>query len=220
MNSTGRALSPADLIRSFVLLGPELAHQTRLYEDHWRPMEIAFGQEGYGEHFDWFMHHYLTVRTGELPKIGDVYEAFKTFARTPEPAAEVDALVANIHTFGGFYCAMALGQKTNKGQAEAFQDLRKLKVVVAYPLLLQLYDDYALARLGMNDFIAAVRLVEAYVFRRAVCAIPTSSLHKTFANFGRVLKKARYPESIQAHLLSLPSYSYGNIKGGRLLECV
>lgn len=207
MNSTGRALSQADLIRNFVLMGLEPEHQTRLYEDHWRPMEVAFGQEGYGEHFDWFMRHYLTVRTGELPKIGDVYEAFKAFARTPEQsAAGVDALVADIHTFGGYYCAMALGQETDKRLAEAFQDLRELKVDVAYPFLLQLYDDYARAQLSSDDFIAAVRLVEAYVFRRAVCAIPTNSLNKTFANFGRALKKDRYLESIQAHFLGLPSY--------------
>ncbi|MAY25640.1 MAG: hypothetical protein CMK02_04995 [Polycyclovorans sp.] len=207
MNSTGRALSQADLIRNFVLMGLEPSHQTRLYEDHWRPMEVAFGQEGYGEHFDWFMRHYLTVRTGELPKIGDVYEAFKTFARAPEQAAAgVDALVANIHTFGTYYCAMALGQETDKVLAEAFQDLRELKVDVAYPFLLQLYDDYANARLNKDDFVSAVRLVEAYVFRRAVCAIPTNSLNKTFANFSRTLKKERYLESIQAHFLSLPSY--------------
>jgi len=51
-----------------------------------------------------------------------------------------------------------------------------------------------------------VRLVESYVFRRAVCAIPTNSLNKTFATFTRALKKDRYLESIQAHLLLLPSY--------------
>ena len=207
MNSTGRALSQADLIRNFVLMGLEPAHQTRLYEDHWRPMEVAFGQEGYGEYFDWFMRHYLTVRTGELPNIGDVYEAFKAFAQTPvQVAAGVDALVADIHTFGGYYCAMALGQEADRALAEVFQDLRELKVDVAYPFLLQLYDDYANARLSKDDFISAVRLVEAYVFRRAVCAIPTNSLNKTFANFGRALKKDRYLESIQAHFLNLPSY--------------
>jgi uncharacterized protein with ParB-like and HNH nuclease domain/predicted transport protein len=207
MNSTGRALSQADLIRNFVLMGLEPVHQTRLYEDHWRPMEVAFGQEGYGEYFDWFMRHYLTVRTGELPNIGDVYEAFKAYARMPEQvAAGVDALVADIHTFGGYYCSMALGQETDKALAETFQDLRELKVDVAYPFLLQLYDDYANVRLSKDDFIAAVSLVEAYVFRRAVCAIPTNSLNKTFANFGRALKKDRYLESIQAHFLSLPSY--------------
>ena len=46
-----------------------------------------------------------------------------------------------------------------------------------------------------------------YVFRGAVCAIPTNSLNKMFATFSRALRKDRYLESIQAHLLLMPSYS-------------
>ncbi|OOE58615.1 hypothetical protein BZG13_06345 [Salinivibrio sp. ML323] len=207
MNSTGRELSQADLIRNFVLMGLEPEHQRQLYQDHWRPMELDFGQEGYGAHFDWFMRHYLTVRTGEIPKIGDVYEAFKAFARAPKQVERgVDALVAEIHAFSGYYCAMALGKESDKLLAEAFRDLRELKVDVAYPFLLELYEDYKASLLQREDFAAAVRLVEGYVFRRAVCAIPTNSLNKTFATFGRALKKDRYLESIQAHLLNLPSY--------------
>jgi len=64
MNSTGRELSQADLIRNYVLMGLEPAHQTKIYEDHWRPMEVAFPQEAYGSHFDGFMRHYLTFKTG------------------------------------------------------------------------------------------------------------------------------------------------------------
>ena len=207
MNSTGRELSQADLIRNFILMGLEPAHQTRLYEDHWRPMEVGFGQEGYGSHFDSFMRHYLTLKTGEIPNVRAVYEAFKSHARTPDIAVTgVDALVADIHAFAGYYCAMALGKEADKKLAEAFRDLRELKVDVAYPFLLELYDDFANGRLESTDFEAAVRLVEAYVFRRAVCAIPTNSLNKTFATFGRALQKDRYLESVQAHLLKLPSY--------------
>ena len=207
MNSTGRELSQADLIRNFILMGLEPAHQTRLYEDHWRPMEVGFGQEGYGSHFDSFMRHYLTLKTGEIPNVRAVYEAFKSHARTPDiAAAGVDALVADIHAFAGYYCALALGKETHKKLAEAFRDLRELKVDVAYPFLLELYDDFANNRLDSADFEAAVRLVEAYVFRRAVCAIPTNSLNKTFATFGRALQKDRNLESVQAHLLTLPSY--------------
>ncbi len=77
---------------------------------------------------------------------------------------------------------------------------------VALPFLLELYDDYKEELLSHEDFLAAVRLVEAYVFRRAICSIPTNSLNKTFANFSKVLKKDRYLESIQAHLLLMPSY--------------
>ena len=207
MNSTGRALSQADLIRNFILMGLEPAHQTRLYEDHWRPMEVGFGQEGYGSHFDSFMRHYLTFKTGEIPNVRAVYEAFKSHARKPDiAAAGVDALVEDVHAFAGYYCAMALGKEADKKLAEAFRDLRELKVDVAYPFLLELYDDFSNGSLESTYFEAAVRLVESYVFRRAVCAIPTNSLNKTFATFGRALQKTRYLESIQAHLLTLPSY--------------
>ena len=171
-------------------------------------MEIAFGQEAYGTHFDGFMRHYLTLKTGEIPNVRAVYEAFKRHARSPEVAAAgVDTLVADIHTYAGYYCAMALDKEYDKELAPAFRDLRELKVDVAFPFLLELYDDYNMdGRLSRADFVQAVRLVEAYVFRRAVCAIPTNSLNKTFATFGRVLKKDRYKESIEAHLLMLPSY--------------
>ena len=72
---------------------------------------------------------------------------------------------------------------------------------VAYPFLLELYHDYAAGMLSKDEFLQAVRLVESYVFRRAVCGIPTNSMNKTFATFARALKKDRYLESIQAHFL-------------------
>ena len=207
MNSTGRELSQADLIRNFILMGLERGHQTSLYNDHWRPMEVAFGQEAYGKHFDGFMRHYLTLKTGEIPKVNLVYEAFKTHARGPDVAAQgLDVLVAEVHAYAGHYCAMALGQEPDKELGSAFRDLRELKVDVAYPLLLELYDDYASGVLSKEHFAHIVRLVESYVFRRAVCAIPTNSLNKTFATFGKSVTKERYLESTRAHLLLLPSY--------------
>lgn len=207
MNSTGLELTQADLIRNFILMGLEPEHQNRLYADHWRPMEQAFGQEAYGREFDAFMRHYLTIRTDDIPRIKEVYEAFKAYARSPEVhEAGVDALVADIHRLAGHYCAMALGKEQDKALGAAFRDLRELKVDVAWPLLLELYDDYRQGILPRQDFLRAVRLVESYVFRRAVCAIPTNSLNKTFATFRRALDKKRYLESIEAHFLLLPSY--------------
>ncbi len=208
MNSTGKELSQADLIRNYILMGLDPALQTRLYEDYWRPMELDFGQEAYGELFDSFMRHYLTVRTGDIPREREVYEAFKDHACTkPVEAAGIEALVQDIRSFARAYCAMAIpGRETNGILSAAFHDLRELKVDVAYPFLLELYDDYVGGRLSADDFAAAVRLVESYVFRRAICAIPTNSMNKTFGTFGKALKKDRYLESIRAHFLTLPSY--------------
>ncbi len=207
MNSTGKELSQADLIRNFILMGLEPVLQTRLYEDYWRPMEQDFGQKAYDTQFDSFMRHYLTVRTGDIPREREVYEAFKEYSRTkPVRDAGIEALVKEIHAFARYFCALALGTEQNAILSHAFHDLRELKIEVAYPFLLELYDDYANNKLSAADFAAAVRLVEAYVFRRAICAIPTNSMNKTFATFGKALVKARYLESIQAHFLTLPSY--------------
>lgn len=207
MNSTGKELSQADLIRNFVLMGLDPALQTRLYEEYWRPMEQDFGQEAYGTQFDSFMRHYLTVRTGDIPREREVYEAFKDYSRTtPVRDAGTEALVKEIRVFARYFCALALGSERDAMLGPAFHDLRELKVDVAYPFMLELYHDYANDTLSAADFAAAVRLVEAYVFRRAICAIPTNSMNKTFATFGKALRKDRYLESLQAHFLMLPSY--------------
>jgi uncharacterized protein with ParB-like and HNH nuclease domain/predicted transport protein len=207
MNSTGRELSQADLIRNFILMGLEPTLQERLYEQFWRPMEVDFGQEAYNIHFDSFMRHYLTVKTGEIPRIDDVYEAFKAHARTPQIAGKgVESLVKDIRAFARYYCRMALKTETDPALKLAFDDLRELKVDVAYPFLMELYHDFVDGILGKHELLEVVRLVEAYVFRRAICAIPTNSLNKTFSTFSKALKKDRYLESVKAHFLLMPSY--------------
>lgn len=207
MNSTGKELSQADLIRNYILMGLETELQTRLYEQFWRPMEIDFGQEAYGTHFDAYMRHYLTVKTGEIPRLDEVYDAFKAHACSLVAAtAGVEALVKDIRDFARYFCAMALGAESDADLKLAFHDLRELKVDVAYPFLLELYCDYKAETLPKSDLLESVRLVEAYVFRRAICAIPTNSMNKTFATFNKALKKDRYFESIKAHFLGLPSY--------------
>lgn len=207
LNSTGRELSQADLIRNFILMGlsPEL--QTDLYNQYWYPMEKDFGQEAYLEHFDSFMRHYLTVKTGEIPNIRDVYDTFKQYARGQKIVeGGVKSLVADIRSFADYYCAMALGKEEDRELKDAFHDIRELKVDVAYPFLLELYRDYTESVLSKEEFLKILRLMESYVFRRAICEIPTNSMNKTFARFSRSVKSEKYLESVQATFLLLPSY--------------
>lgn len=207
MNSTGRELSQADLIRNFVLMGLEPDLQTRLYEHFWHPMEREFGQAAYTAHFDAFMRHYLTVRTGNIPRLDDVYDAYKDYARRFQAQGRtIEDLVREVRNYARYYCAIALGKEADPALRAAFQDLRELKVDVCYPFLLEVYNDHLEGILSAEEFHEVVRLVEAYVFRRAICAIPTNSLNKTFATFGRALKKDRYLNSVRAHFLAMPSY--------------
>ena len=206
MNSTGLELSQADLIRNYILMSLEPTLQTQLYKNYWRPMEKAFGSAAYLMHFDPFMRHYLTAKTGEISNVREVYSAFKIFAQ--KFSGNTQDLVADIHAYAHYYCAIALGAETHVPLKDAFHDLRELKVDVAYPFLLDIYHDYRHGRLLADDVLQIIRWVESYVFRRAICAIPTNSLNKTFASMGRTLKKDRYIESVQAAFLLLPSYRH------------
>ena len=206
MNSKGIRLSQADLIRNFILMGLEKEHQDDLYETHWQPMEVAFGQKAYSKYFDSFIRDYLTLtdKTNEIPNIKNVYESFKGYVRRSKE--DVNSLVSDIHTFADYYCAIALDKEPNKILKDAFSDLREVKVNVSYPFLLQVYDDYKNDLLSVEEFEYIIRLIESYAFRRAICEMPTYSHNKTFATFSRAIKKDVYVESVKAHfLLLLPS---------------
>lgn len=204
MNSTGKELTQADLIRNYILMGLEPDLQTKLYENYWRQMELEFGQEAYQSHFDAFMRHFLTVKMRDIPRIDRIYDAFKSYHRST--AEDVESLVKDIYKYSGFYCKMALSKEVDSVLKEPFSDLRELKVDVAYPMLLELYDDYASDTLSKDDFVKIVRLIESYVFRRAICNIPTNSLNKTFAGFTKFINKSCYFESVTAQFMLLPSY--------------
>jgi uncharacterized protein with ParB-like and HNH nuclease domain/predicted transport protein len=207
MNSTGLELTQADLIRNFLLMGLEPALQTDFYSRYWRPMEVGFGQAAYTTHFDSFMRHYLTVKTGDIPRVDQVYTEFKKYVQQPKIASlGIEALIADIRSFAGYYCNIVLGVEPVVELRYAFTDLKDLKVDVAYPFLLELYDDYVNGNLQQEELFEVVRLLESYVFRRAACDIPTNSLNKTFTTLSKNIRKDKYIECIKTQFLLLQSY--------------
>ncbi|OQC16577.1 MAG: hypothetical protein BWX72_00554 [Firmicutes bacterium ADurb.Bin080] len=144
------------------------------------------------------------MKTGNIPNIDEVYEEFKKYFYTSQRDNEEE--LKELKKYAAYFCSMALDKEEDKELKEAFSDLRELKVDVSYPLLLELYNDYKIGILSKNDFIEIIRLIESYVFRRAVCGIPTNSLNKTFASFGKSIIKEKYLESVKAHFNKMTSY--------------
>ncbi len=203
MNSTGKALTQADLIRNFVLMGLPHEKQTKLYNDYWRPMEILFGAENYNKHFDEFMRFFLVIHTGNYRiRKDDVYTEFKMYSRSHDD----EPLLAALLQFARYYCCIALGNEKDADLAPVFHDIRELRADVCYPMLIEIYQDYEQHLLTKEEFVEILLLVESYVFRRAICDIPTNSQRQTFATFCRKLKKDRYMESVKATFMLLPSY--------------
>lgn len=205
LNSTGLDLSQADLIRNYVLMGEEAKEQNRLYEDFWRPMEVRFGYD-HASLFDSFMRDYLTLKTGDIPKVSEVYEDFKKYDRKVRESLSIEELLREINRYSSYYVNFALLKEPDAELLEVFQDIKTLKVDVSYPFILEAYIDYKEGVLEKDDFIEILKLVESYVFRRAICGIPTNSLNKTFQTFSKNINKSDYLDSVKAEFINKTTY--------------
>ena len=210
LNSTGLELSQADLIRNYVLMGQEPSFQNTLYEKYWLPMEQRFGDHYTGQ-FDGFIRDYLTLKTQQIPNIRKVYDSFKTYVEektdtkaSPETSEIIRTIVADISRYSKHYVCIALGGEEDVDIQNCFTDINTLEVTVAFPFLLEVYEHYTRKVIQKAELIEILRLVESYVFRRAICDIPTNSLNRTFA--GRLMpkvNKSNYLESLKEAFLNL-----------------
>jgi uncharacterized protein with ParB-like and HNH nuclease domain len=201
LNSTGMDLSQADLIRNYVLMGLDSEEQTTIYQKYWYPIEQKFRYGGNGDSFDRFMRDYLTLKQRVIPNIDKVYTTFKHYHRTRYKIT-IQEIVKDIARYAGYYANMAFLHEEDPDIKQVMRDVNALKVDVAYPFFLEIYDDYKQDRLTKTDLIEIFRLIESYVFRRAICGIPTNSLNKVFSMLGNEIDKERYLESIQTVLCS------------------
>ncbi len=208
LNSTGLDLTQADRIRNYILMGLEPEIQNKLYTDYWFPMEQSFGHAEYAEQFDRFMRDYLTLKSpsGTIPKIEDIYYNFKKFKQGS--SLEIQDIVADIWKYSRYWTRMAFSSnETDTDLRQLFSDINILKVDVAYPFILELYEDYENKKLTRSEFIEILKIVESYVFRRAICGIPTNSLNKTFSTLSRGIDKKNYLESVIVAFLLKTSYT-------------
>lgn len=204
LNSTGLDLSQADLIRNYILMGQPMDVQEDLYMKYWYPMEQSFGEKI--DSLAWFIRGYLTMKQSSIPKIGSVYEEYRAFLHSENGFENVTDAVKDLFKYAKFYVRLTLKKETDNTIANLFKEIRKLKIDTSYPFLLAVYGDYEEELITKEEFVQIIRMVANYVFRRAVCGIPTNSLNKTFATFYKKVKRETYLESIQAAFLLMDGY--------------
>lgn len=199
LNSTGIDLSQSDLTRNFVLMGLEPGEQERLYNDRWRPMEVVLAGEGREDTFDRFLRAWLTLKMGEVPKLQTGYEVFKRY-RSSHPELDIVDLLADLGRCAESYACIALGAERHAELARVFSGLQELRIDAPMPFLLHVYGAWREGFVGDGDLVQIVRLLESWLFRRAVCDIPSNVLSRTFATLPGLLDRDRLLESFALYL--------------------
>lgn len=209
MNSTGKDLSQTDLLRNYLLMDLTPEKQTRLYKTYWKSMEELFGEDIYKNDvnkFDYFIRDFLTLKsdTGYICKINNVYENFKRYYL--DNNCEKFAVLKDLFTYAKYYACIDLLQENDDELKLYWQEFKKLDSHVVYPFLLKLYDDYSRQILIKEDFKKILQVVISYLWRRAICEIPTNSLSKTFATLYQAVDKEDYVNSIIKAFVFKSSY--------------
>lgn len=113
--------------------------QKEIYTNSWYPLEQSFPAE-HQDRFDGFMRDYLTMKSGQIPKIDRVYENFKGLAQSS--GLGTADLVGDIYQHSKNWVKLAFDRAEDRALRQAIADLNQLKVDVAYPFLLEVMDDH------------------------------------------------------------------------------
>ena len=179
MNSTGKDLSSADLVRNFVLMSYPMDEQREVYRVYWAPIEAILGTHAYDLVFDDFIRSYLTVAQPlERLATDDPYRAFKRYviARSYEQGDRMRILALRLKRFARYYRAVTSGQVEDPDVSQALARIARLSVPDINPLLLSLFDRVERKALTSDEFAEALACLESYLFRRAVCDCENETL--------------------------------------------
>lgn len=172
LNAKGEKLTPADLIRNFLLMRVHVGDQTRLFETNWLPIQHALDRD-----LTEFVRHYL-MKEGKILKEADVYFELKDRLANSTPA-QAEAFLRDLHRHGMFYAKYVDPKREADSEiAERLDRLRRLKFTVAYPFLLRVFDAYDVGSLSREQLLLTLELLEAFLIRRSICNIPSNQLRR------------------------------------------
>ena len=180
MNSTGKDLAVADLVRNFVLMSYPMAEQSDLYRTYWQPIERILGAAGdFDDTFDDFLRCYLSIVHAPTSMAGvDIYQAFKRYVRFMgfDTHDRMKNLCLRVKRFATYYVAVTRQETADTDVRDALARIARLKVSATRPLLMTLLDAYDHHELTQPALLGLLAMLESYLTRRSVCNLAPSEM--------------------------------------------
>jgi uncharacterized protein with ParB-like and HNH nuclease domain len=177
LNAKGAELSQADLIRNyfFMKIGDEKPAED-IYDAYWKPMQQKLGDKYLSE----YMRHFL-MKDSAIIKKNEVYFTLKKRIDGQKTPADVVELLQDLAKFVGYYEKLLYPERerTQRIRERLFR-LNQIGFTVAYPFLLNIYEDYSQQRISGNQLTEILNLIENFSVRRSICQLPTYRLNIIF----------------------------------------
>jgi uncharacterized protein with ParB-like and HNH nuclease domain len=202
LNSTGLDLSQSDLIRNFILMDLPPKDQNRIFETIWNPIEEnAKDIIKQNSLVSDYIRDYLTLRNKNIPNKNKVYAEFKSLYANKKDEAyhqELENIKSLSIHYKKFINPTTVLDENIKKELEY---INRLEINVAYPFLLQVFEDYENGVISKEELIKVLKLIQSYAWRRFVVGLPSSSLNKIFMALYSEVDSEDYCDSIAIALL-------------------
>ncbi|WP_373495852.1 DUF4268 domain-containing protein [Aquiflexum sp.] len=202
LNSTGLDLSQSDLIRNFILMDLPHLGQTKVYEAVWSPIEQnARDITKRTSLVSDYIRDYLTLKNKKIPNKNKVYAEFKGLYQNKKDETyhqELENIKSLSYHYKKFVNPSTVPDKLIRRELEY---IHRLEINVAYPFLLQVFEDEENGIINKDELIKVLKLVQSFVWRRFIIGLPTSALNKIFMTLYSEIDSEEYYESLAVALL-------------------
>ena len=201
LNSTGLELSQSDLIRNFILMDLEPKDQSRVFEQIWNPIEEnAKNLIKQKSMVSDYIRDYLTLKSKKIPNKNKVYAEFKKLYKNKKGEVYQQEL-ENIKSLSAHYKRFINpSHVSDAGIKKELEYINRLEINVAYPFLLQVFEDMENGIIDRTELIKILKLIQSYTWRRFIVGLPTSALNKIFMALYADVDVEDYYNSIEISL--------------------
>jgi len=202
LNSTGLDLSQSDLIRNYILMDLKPDKQNRIFETVWNPIEEnARDYIKQSSLVSDYIRDYLTLRNKRIPNKNKVYIEFKNLYSSKKDESFYQEL-ENIKSLSVHYKKFANPALVHDSKIRCeLEYINRLEINVAYPFLLQVFEDADNGLIDNNDLLKILKLIQSYTWRRFIVGLPTSGLNKIFMSLYSEVDTVDYYNSIAVALI-------------------
>lgn len=177
MNSIGKPLSLADLVRNYLLLGLDADTQDDLYHKYWLKIEKTVPGL-----ISTFLRDYMqgmekkSFKQARETNYKELYSQFKdVFA-----GYNAEELLKSLTKYSETYAYISRGLPTGNSKIDAvLNDLRSVNVTVAYSFLMMLVQEWVEKRIETDGLLEVLNALKSYCYRRRIIGI-TQAENKNF----------------------------------------
>lgn len=180
INSTGEKLTPADLIRNFIMMNRNNADQEHIYHTYWLKLERIFPES---KKLSEFFRFFLASKNYVLVSEKDLYEAFKQYWKGKNIDGS-DSTLEDLLNYAHHFERLYLSTK-NEELGEDIGDFRRMQSFMPAPFVMRILEHYRVGDIDKYQTISIIKLINTFLVRRYINDQDTSAISRFFPGYLR-----------------------------------